>query len=148
MKNLLTTGLVVIFTLLFALGALADDTTEKGIDQIQQKYYKNVVSNHEVLVQAVSMLKLGIDNKNQSETDFYSRLAKNIISEDIRLTSTKATLDNSAETTNLLEAKKQLLKNISDEANNHLELRYRFMTRYIQVLNDEADSYRVKVASK
>jgi len=148
MKNLLTTGLVVIFTLLFALGALADDTTEKGIDQIQQKYYKNVVSNHEVLVQAVSMLKLGIDNRNQSETDFYSRLAKNIISEDIRLTSTKATLDNSAETTNLLEAKKQLLKNISDEANNHLELRYRFMTRYIQVLNDEADSYRVKVASK
>ena len=148
MKNLLTIGFVVVFTLLFTFSAFADDQSVKGTDEIQQKYLKNVVLNQEMLVQAVGMFKQGIDTQNQSEIEFYSRLAKNIISEDIRLTATKATIDNSAETATLLKSKKQLLKNISDEANNHLELRYRFMTRYITLLNDEADSYRVKVASK
>lgn len=148
MKNLLTSGFVVVFTLFFAFSAFAGESTEKDTDQIQQKYYQNLVSNHEMLVETVGMIKLGIDNKNQTKTDSYTRLAKNIISEDIRLTATKATLDNNPETANLLKVKKQLLNNISDEANNHLELRYRFMKRYINLLNDEANSYRVKVASK
>jgi hypothetical protein len=148
MKNLFKTSLIVAFTLLFALSAYSGDSAVTGTSA-NQNYLKSVVTNLNMLKQAVRLVKESVDNKNQIEIDFYQETVINIIKEDIRLTTSKLQLDKNknSETGSYLKTKKELYSSISNKA-EFFELRYRLMNEYMKTLNDEAETYRVKVASK